>query len=147
MRLKDKLIRKNCPACDEEITLGSSSLNRKINCPKCRQTVIIPDGGAPIPPVQEEKPSPKKAVPKEKRTDRPLPAQAPATAMPEPRITIQSFHPGEETPAPMESGATDSRKKDVLYCLCNGRLRKCADAEACCCSPTMRSIYSGQTAF
>ena len=95
MRLKDKLIRRNCPVCEEEITLGTSSLNKKINCPKCRQTVIIPDGGAPAP----EKPAAKKTAPREKRRARPAPSiRDSPEALPEPRIIIESFRAGEAPP-------------------------------------------------
>ena len=66
MRPTDKLIHQNCPACHAEITLGSSSLNKKIHCPKCRNVVIIPAGARletvamlPTPDDQEEVSRPK----------------------------------------------------------------------------------------
>jgi ribosomal protein S27E len=170
MRLKDKLIRRNCPVCEEEITLGTSALNKKINCPKCRQTVIIPDGGeasaAPVP----QKTTLKKAAPKEKRRVRPIPVreavareatvrEIPPT-VPEPRISIECFRAVEAAPfsqppvpqdpeltepmEPMEAIAPESRKHDVVYCLCHGQLTKRRDSAVCSFAPATCCIYANQ---
>ena|ERR1700677_2543518 len=151
MRLKDKLIRKNCPACDSEITLGTSSLNKKINCPKCLQTVVIPNDAE----AAHEKPAPKKAVAKEKQIDekpaaRSAPAKEPPAAREEPqiefhietraeqrssfqsRITVEEIH---GKPEPVVAQVPE--KRDVIYCLCGGTLRKCTERTACCCTPAV----------
>ena len=42
MRSNDKLIREKCPACRAEITLGRSSLNKRIQCPRCFRFSPVP---------------------------------------------------------------------------------------------------------
>ena len=128
MRLNDKLIRKNCPACGGEITLGTSALNKKINCPKCRQTVVIANGAH----SSAAKLPSKKTVPKEKRNGHGGTAGTSPDAPGEQRIFIQRLHDREETPGLERYGAPLTEKKAVVYCICNGVLKKCRDCDSCC---------------
>lgn len=142
MRLNDKLIRKNCPSCGGEITLESSSLDKKINCPKCRQTVVIPNGHHTPP-----KPAPsKKRKPAEKRNGgHALREETPPTplapTMPAPpeklRVSIQrrdSAKAESRQPA-VEVTAEPGDKRAIVYCICNGVLKRCHGDCACCVKP------------
>jgi hypothetical protein len=108
MRANDKLIRQNCPACHAEITLGSSSLNKKIHCPKCRNVVIIPAGvtGLEIPVAV----APARAI------------EAPEMEPPAPE-PVQNRTPLHDIPA-IEDEAHEPEKEPVIYCLCNGVLKR-----------------------
>lgn len=138
MRLNDKLIRENCPACGGEITLEASSLDKKINCPRCRQTVIIPNGH-PAP----KKNSSKKAMPKEKRNGGHPPLEKAPAALEELRISIQRRNDAKETPPPAEYEAPLSEKRAVVYCICNGVLKRCTGSSACCVKDTF-CVYADE---
>lgn len=138
MRLNDKLIRKNCPSCGGEITLEASSLDKKINCPRCRQTVVIPNGRhAPL------KPAPKKQKPAEKQNGGSTPPEhtLQAPAMPaqlgEMRVSIQrrSVAKGSQQQAAVEVAGTPADKRAIVYCICNGVLKRCTGDSACCVKP------------
>ena len=112
MRSSDKLIRQPCPSCHAEITLGRSSLNKKIKCPKCRQAVIIPDEA---PAFVEYVPAQSVAA----RTNTfPLSQEAvlPAETLPLP----QNRYSPEEIPGQQQDG----EKEPIVYCLCNGVLKR-----------------------
>jgi len=111
MRSSDKLIRQKCPACRAEITLGSSSLNKKIQCPKCRQAVII-GGGAPVP--QEPVPASHAAI---RSSEFHLSRE---TATPVEPLPVQSRYPAQE----IHSHPRDDEKEPVVYCLCNGVIKR-----------------------
>jgi uncharacterized protein YbaR (Trm112 family) len=114
MRSSDKLIRHQCPACRAEITLGRSSLNKKIQCPKCRQAVVI----------HEEAPAFVAHVPDHATT-----------------IRSSGFHLSQETTLPVETQPVmqtrrspetqvaagqqeDTGREPIVYCLCNGVLKR-----------------------
>ena len=145
MRLKDKLIRKNCPSCGEEIALGTSALNKKINCPKCRQTVVIPNGDH----APQEKPSPQKTLAKENGNGRrPATVKEPPVVLEEPLRSIQRSYTLEEIPG-SDAGTEDgqvSEKRGVVYCLCNGKLTQRKDGNACSSAPADCCIHSNQPA-
>jgi len=109
MRASDKLIRQKCPACDAAITLSSSTLNKKIHCPKCRQLVIIPSEAAP----EEEKPAVVEIA--FQRNEAPEVDETPLPAM--------NRFPAEKKPIAFEE-MHDPVKKPVVYCLCNGVLKR-----------------------
>ncbi|MGB8352402.1 MAG: hypothetical protein WCD79_00790 [Chthoniobacteraceae bacterium] len=113
MRSSDKLIRQPCPSCHAEITLGRSSLNKKIKCPKCRQAVIIPDE---VPAFVEYVPEQTAAA----RTSAfPLPQQTALVV--EPLPLPQNRYSPEEIPAGQQQ---DGEKEPIVYCLCNGVLKR-----------------------
>lgn len=133
MRLNDKLIRKNCPSCGVEITLGASALNKKISCPKCRQTVIIANGGHET----DVKPSPLKAAAKQKRSASPAPKEKFPLVQEEIRISLRRRDDAGETgeieaPGLGEFEEHVPEQKTVVYCICNGVLKKCMDSRNCC---------------
>ena len=127
MRLNDKLIRRNCPACDGEITLETSALDKKITCPRCRETVVIASGIA-VP----SQPSKKRPAAKRKREEEHFSSEKAPASLEELRISIQRHGEGEEAPSPVvyESPAPD--KSAVVYCICNGVLKRCSGDNTCC---------------
>lgn len=111
MRSSDKLIRQKCPACLAEITLGNSSLDKKIQCPRCRQAVVI-SSDHPVATAHV--------------SNRENGAQARSiheTAMPAETLPVHGRHPGEDTRAQHEQ-PDENEKEPVIYCLCNGVLKK-----------------------
>ncbi|HWB61789.1 MAG TPA: hypothetical protein VG733_20065 [Chthoniobacteraceae bacterium] len=170
MRLNDKLIRKLCPSCGGEVTLEVRALDRKINCPKCHGTVVIPSGDDQPADVAKIKASSKKSVAKKRngRHDQPeagpiapsaplgpmtpiaplaaasvftMPKLAPAQPpeLEELRISIQRRDPGgeasgevEEIPGFHENEEPASSQRAVVYCICNGVLKRCEGGAACC---------------
>ena len=110
MRTSDKLIRQKCPACNAAITLGSSTLNKKIHCPKCRQLVIIPS--ATIPREEEKTAVVDIAFQR---------IEAPETN--ETTLPAKSRFPLENVPVAIQE-PKDTAQKPVVYCLCNGVLKR-----------------------
>ena len=113
MRSSDKLIRQQCPSCRAEITLGRSSLNKKIQCPKCRQAVVI----------HEEAPAFVAHVPEHETTIRSTGfhlSQETALPVETPPLPQNRYSP-EETAAGQQQ---DGERETIVYCLCNGVLKK-----------------------
>lgn len=104
----DFLIRKECPSCGVEINLDSSTLDKKIRCPKCRRTVVISSDVSVL-----DNPASKMAVPPRVKNGQ--------TENTEPSI------PGNRLAGtmPHANGKTLGDKNGwVVYCLCNGIIKK-----------------------
>jgi len=130
VRLNEKLIRDSCPSCGAEITLEAGSLGKKITCPKCRQSVVISNSPQPAAPK-----SARKAAPKGPRNGGHQGArEKPHAGAAEPRV-----------PQPQRSeqgGWPAAGKRSIVYCICNGMLRKCDATSACCCYQSDGCVYA-----
>ena len=42
----------NCPHCDQELSVDASGVGSEIECPECKETIVIPQSATPAPPVQ-----------------------------------------------------------------------------------------------